>query len=167
MKAWPPNHRQGELPRPRRAVGFSPIATMNRAARGFSLASPAGVGRGEEALVPLRVLRFMERYGAGHPAGVCSCAGAWRCYKPVTPLGFLHTLARGTQPGGPALDANQELAGEERRPKPEDFQMLSSAIILDRNSRICFHKCMETGALPKSNRARCRARRFGLTTCWT
>jgi hypothetical protein len=74
-------------------------------------------------------------------------------------------LARGTQQGGPAMDANQELAGGERRPKREDFQIFSSAIILDRNSRICFHKCVETGALPKSNRARWRARSVGLTTC--
>ena len=78
-----------------------------------------------------------------------------------------HTLARGTQPGGRAIDANQEPAGGERGPKPEDFQILSSAIILDRNSRICFHKCMETGALPKTNRARCRARTVSLITCST
>ena len=64
------------------------------------------------------------------------------------------------------MDASQELAGGERRPKPEDFQIFSSAIILDRNSRICFHKCMETGALPKTNRARCRARTVSLITCW-
>jgi hypothetical protein len=75
------------------------------------------------------------------------------------------SLARGTQQGGPAIDANQELAGGERGPKREDFQIFSSAIIFDRNSRICFHKCMETGALPKTNRARCRARTVSLITC--
>jgi hypothetical protein len=50
-------------------------------------------------------------------------------------------------------------------PGCESSLIFSSAIILDRNSRICFHKCMETGVLPKSNRAQWRARTVSLITC--
>ena len=52
-----------------------------------------------------------------------------------------------------------ELAGGgKRNPHKLDFEVFIAVIILDRNSRVYFHKLMLTGRVVKTNRARRRAR---------
>jgi hypothetical protein len=53
----------------------------------------------------------------------------------------------------------------ERRPIEQHFQVFISAVILDRNSQVCFHKAMETLALMQVNHARSRARILSQLYC--
>lgn len=74
---------------------------------------------------------------------------------------------RGEQPGegnratvlGPrlAVHADEELSGRERSAEQENSEVFVTAIILDRNSQVCFHNGMVEEGFTKASRARDRA----------
>ena len=59
---------------------------------------------------------------------------------------------------GRAVHRDEEAARGERGRKQEDFEVFISAIMLYRNSQVCFHKGMVTGEIMKVSRARRHAR---------
>lgn len=58
---------------------------------------------------------------------------------------------------GCAIHAHIELAVRKNGALELDFEIFVPVKILDRNSEVCFHRCMITGRVVKTNRARGRA----------
>ena len=67
-------------------------------------------------------------------------------HRPTTP-----------RPGRP-IHLHHESPARKRRAEQQDFQILISSVILDRNSQLCFHNHTEAELLTEVNRARGRAR---------
>jgi hypothetical protein len=58
---------------------------------------------------------------------------------------------------GLAVHADEVLSGRERETQQEKLEIFVSAIVLDRDSQVCFPKDMVKEAFTKVSRARCRA----------
>jgi len=53
-----------------------------------------------------------------------------------------------------AIHAHIELAVRKNGTMEQNFEIFIPVIILDRNSQVCFHRCMITGRVVKTNHAR-------------